>query len=278
MAYNNTIDLNERQCQLRPVLSYAPYGYRSGHVGLLGFNGERTDRITGHYLLGNGYRAFNPILMRFNSPDSVSPFGRGGLNAYSYCMGDPINLVDGDGHSPGPATLTIWNFAKYRRTVMETYKTAGVPAARYSSLPSLAIRPPKGGAPKGWDMIGYHASAIEHGASLKSGLDPKFIGKNYDPDFGPGFYVAPETVIPALVGKYIQSQGKMPGLYGVYVENMGRLKQGRDFIFGQLPEYANHRKEMEIIIRSPAYHLIAVRSLRSEESHVVLPRSKEAPF
>ncbi|WP_434706426.1 RHS repeat-associated core domain-containing protein [Pseudomonas sp. Z1-12] len=47
--------------------------------------------MTGHYLLGNGYRAFNPGLMRFNSPDSLSPFGEGGLNAYAYSVGDPVN-------------------------------------------------------------------------------------------------------------------------------------------------------------------------------------------
>jgi len=41
-------------------------------------------------MLGNGYRAYNPILKRFNSPDSLSPFGKGGLNAYSYCVGDPV--------------------------------------------------------------------------------------------------------------------------------------------------------------------------------------------
>ncbi len=36
--------------------------------------------------------------MRFNSPDSLSPFGRGGLNAYAYCQGDPINRSDPGGH------------------------------------------------------------------------------------------------------------------------------------------------------------------------------------
>ena len=85
----------------RPV--YAPYGHRSPESGLsslLGFNGERRDPVTGHYLLGNGYRAFNPVLMRFNSPDSLSPFGRGGVNAYAYCAGDPVNRVDPNGHSP----------------------------------------------------------------------------------------------------------------------------------------------------------------------------------
>lgn len=84
----------------RPT-AYAPYGHHraeSGLSSLLSFNGERADPITGHYLLGNGYRAFNPVLMRFNSPDSWSPFGRGGLNPYAYCGGDPVNRVDPTGH------------------------------------------------------------------------------------------------------------------------------------------------------------------------------------
>ncbi|WP_305887845.1 RHS repeat-associated core domain-containing protein, partial [Pseudomonas sp. SDI] len=54
--------------------------------------------MTGHYLLGS-YRGFNPLLMRFNSPDSFSPFGSGGLNAYAYCAGDPVNRRDPSGHS-----------------------------------------------------------------------------------------------------------------------------------------------------------------------------------
>lgn len=81
-------------------LAYTPYGHRIPENGLLGFNGERPDPVTGHYLLGNGYRAFNPVLMRFNSPDSWSPFGRGGLNTYVYCLGDPVNQRDETGHMP----------------------------------------------------------------------------------------------------------------------------------------------------------------------------------
>jgi len=37
------------------------------------------------------------LLMRFNSPDKLSPFGEGGLNTYSYCQGDPVNRVDPSG-------------------------------------------------------------------------------------------------------------------------------------------------------------------------------------
>ena len=84
----------------RPIV-YNAYGHRpaeSGVASVLGFNGERADPVTGHYLLGNGYRAFNPVLMRFNSPDSWSPFGRGGINSYGYAGGDPVNRVDPSGH------------------------------------------------------------------------------------------------------------------------------------------------------------------------------------
>lgn len=83
--------------------TYTPYGYRQpadDHRQLPGFNRERPDPVTGHYLLGNGYRAFNPVLMRFNSPDNLSPFTDGALGAYAYCAGDPINRLDPTGHLP----------------------------------------------------------------------------------------------------------------------------------------------------------------------------------
>lgn len=98
--------------------SYTPYGHHppgKGLPSLLGFNGERPEPVTGHYLLGNGYRAFNPFLMRFNSPDSWSPFGEGGLNAYVYCVGDPVNKKDSTGHFP------VSNIAKAFTSFSDTY-------------------------------------------------------------------------------------------------------------------------------------------------------------
>ncbi|WP_095194322.1 RHS repeat-associated core domain-containing protein [Pseudomonas sp. Irchel 3A7] len=83
-------------------VAYTPYGHRpmgNGLLSLLGFNGEQPDLVTGHYHLGNGYRQFNPVLMRFNSPDSWSPFGKGGFNVYAYCAGNPINRRDPTGHA-----------------------------------------------------------------------------------------------------------------------------------------------------------------------------------
>lgn len=81
--------------------AYSAYGYQSAErdvVSCLGFNGEL--RETSHwYFLGNGYRTYNSNLMRFHSPDSWSPFGKGGLNAYGYCGGDPRNFTDPTGHA-----------------------------------------------------------------------------------------------------------------------------------------------------------------------------------
>lgn len=68
---------------------------------ILGFNGERLDYISGTTHLGNGYRAYNPVVLRFNCPDSISPFGAGGVNQYVYCAGDPINKGDSSGHISG---------------------------------------------------------------------------------------------------------------------------------------------------------------------------------
>lgn len=81
-------------------LSYSAYGH--SHIyNVLGYTGQRCDRFTYHYLLGNGYRAYSAILMRFLSPDTLSPFGNGGRNAYAYCEGDPTNNVDPSGHMFG---------------------------------------------------------------------------------------------------------------------------------------------------------------------------------
>ncbi|WP_286913365.1 MULTISPECIES: RHS repeat-associated core domain-containing protein [unclassified Pseudomonas] len=80
---------------------YTAYGHAAAEesgLGLLGYNGELRQPATGWYLLGNGYRAYNPTTMRFLGPDSLSPFDAGGLNSYAYVAGDPINYTDPDGH------------------------------------------------------------------------------------------------------------------------------------------------------------------------------------
>jgi len=64
----------------------------------LGFNGEWLDPVLEGYHLGQGYRVYQPKLMRFNAPDSLAPFSEGVHNAYVYCHNDPINFTDPSGH------------------------------------------------------------------------------------------------------------------------------------------------------------------------------------
>ncbi|MFJ3366643.1 RHS repeat-associated core domain-containing protein [Pseudomonas sp. NPDC086251] len=117
--------LSAQQANSQRAIAYSPYGFHlcdSGLASVLGFNGQRPEPVTGHYLLGNGYRAFNPVLMRFNSPDSLSPFGKGGLNAYGYCLGDPVNRSD----STGRISIGLGELFSSLRTFYESYM-AGYP-------------------------------------------------------------------------------------------------------------------------------------------------------
>lgn len=86
----------------RPA-NYLPFGFfqkSQAIISILALNGQCIEVQSRHYLLGNGYRSYNPIVMRFSSPDSLSPFGEGGLNCYAYGKSDPINYLDPTGHFP----------------------------------------------------------------------------------------------------------------------------------------------------------------------------------
>lgn len=79
--------------------AYGCFGWSTGVAEQqIAFNGLIHEPVGG-YLLGNGYRLYSVALQRFCSPDSLSPFREGGLNAYTYCNGDPVNAVDPSGHA-----------------------------------------------------------------------------------------------------------------------------------------------------------------------------------
>lgn len=118
--------------------SYTPYGHRASGgemCSVLGYTGERIDSVTRHYLLGNGHRAFNPVLMRFNSPDSLSPFGKGGRNCYAYCEGDPVNRRD----PTGKWSVHGW-FANAFLEVVGDYVVPYIPRRAVAWIPGVGNR------------------------------------------------------------------------------------------------------------------------------------------
>ena len=110
---SSTLYIQHRNNEHR--LSYTAYGHSESVIkalSRLGFAGQRHDGPTNCYLLGNGYRAFSPVIMRFLSPDSFSPFGRGNINSYAYCSCDPVNMVDPSGHTGGMFSKAVAFFGR----------------------------------------------------------------------------------------------------------------------------------------------------------------------
>ncbi|WP_207260784.1 RHS repeat-associated core domain-containing protein [Pseudomonas sp. GW101-3H06] len=139
--------------------AYTPYGHRTVNDGLpsrLGFNGQRSEPVTEHYLLGNGHRDFSPVLMRFARHDRLSPFGEGGLNGYAYCGGDPINRTD-----PTGQTWYGWAwFANSALGMVDDYVIPRVPRWLARRIPVVA-NTTFGGVTKSMAKVGgFSASAL----------------------------------------------------------------------------------------------------------------------
>ena len=275
----------------RHPIAYSPYGHRAienGFLSLLGFTGERPDPVTGHYLLGNGYRAFNPTLMRFNSPDKLSPFGRGGLNCYAYCLGDPVNSADPNGHTPlkfltikptlGKLVFAPGNFKnvdewfdtvyanvpkKMRLGFESPTKNAGASVKRRNSMSAMPSE-----KHKEFDfneLIGYHGSPQKNTASLLSGINPEKLHNGW---YGKGFYSTPTYERTIHYGEK---------RFGVYAGNQKALKEGRDYTFHRSPDAGRHGDYVELVIRAPAYESVRIREIQGR-GEVMSPRSHEAPF
>ena len=85
--------------------AYTSFGYEQPPeptLKLTGFTGQPRSVSAHLYLMGSGRRAYNTALMRFCSPDYLSPFSKGGINAYVYCNNDPTNYSDQSGRVRTP--------------------------------------------------------------------------------------------------------------------------------------------------------------------------------
>ena len=122
--------------QLSHEYVYSPYGIETDldqsttkAKNAQGFDGERTDKATGYQFLGNGYRAYNPILHRFMQMDDISysPFGKGGINGYVFGNNNPVMNFDPSGHWSVPSWLNyLFNGIGVVGAIMATFATGGV--------------------------------------------------------------------------------------------------------------------------------------------------------
>ncbi|SUD70964.1 YD repeat protein [Pseudomonas putida] len=137
---------------------YTPYGHFDliRHGCALGFNGQARDPVINSDLLGNGKRAFSPLRMRFNSPDDLSPFGLGGVNAYAYCGGDPINYTDPTGNIK--YNIALKRLTRNRTRILEP---------RDPALPTAVVRPRIGG-----ELVDGPAAAPPAPARVQRQADP----------------------------------------------------------------------------------------------------------
>lgn len=113
---------------------FSVYGYDSAELqerSLIGFAGE-LPLAAGKYLLGS-YRLFDPVLMRFHSPDNLSPFLAGSINCYGYCSGDPVNNTDPTGHVKNPLTSLRKLFSNKNNKPINTKLSQSTPAINQPS-------------------------------------------------------------------------------------------------------------------------------------------------
>lgn len=75
---------------------------------VIGYTGCRYSAVSDQYLLGNGYRGFNPIVKRFMGQDNLSPFSLGGVHGYEYTGSDPVNHTDPNGRMFGIPGLFVF--------------------------------------------------------------------------------------------------------------------------------------------------------------------------
>jgi RHS repeat-associated protein len=122
--------------------AYNPYGspssLRPTSAGL-GFTGQLKERSTGWYHLGNGHRVYNPMLMRFHSPDRLSPFDKGGINSYAYSKGDPVNFKDPTGEYPVSFAQSVQPYLTAGLHVAVTGATLIGPTLRGAALNASRI-------------------------------------------------------------------------------------------------------------------------------------------
>ncbi|MDA0911405.1 MAG: RHS repeat-associated core domain-containing protein [Proteobacteria bacterium] len=146
---------------------YSPYGIETDldqsttkAKNAQGFDGQRMDKATGYQFLGNGYRAYNPILHRFMQMDDISysPFGKGGINGYVFGNNNPVMNFDPSGHFAVLAFLTDIVGV----TLGAISMVAAISTGQWEVMPTIleGLGVLGSGAGIGYDVIGSDCNSI----------------------------------------------------------------------------------------------------------------------
>ncbi|WP_371356095.1 RHS repeat-associated core domain-containing protein [Pseudomonas chlororaphis] len=183
----------------------------------IGFNGYLLDQPSGCYVLGNGNRFYNPSLRAFYSPDSLSPFGEGGINRYQYCNLDPVNLSDPSGNAPERGQP--WEWYDYLLTVLMYMTPAGAIAESFR-IASWATYDEN--SPKTSKILGHFAEGVD--------LATFFVGNMVSAAMGPMMSASKAGVGTTgakggsrgiLNWKTATSRAKKPGGFKTYTNSKG---------------------------------------------------------
>lgn len=206
-------------------IQYTPYGHANfpGSSRAVGYAGQLREKDFGWYMLGNGHRIYNPKLMRFYSPDHLSPFDRGGINPYAYVGNDPMNFTDPSGLGPsgaGPAVATMV------AGVTLGYSFLAMPHAALKLLKSIDV-----GSPKARTVLGYTlkmtgeviagAMAATELALLHRAMDPSYADVD---DSGSVL----GRVIAGVTGKMMSAVGEGLLLGDTVIERYNSRRQNLD--------------------------------------------------
>jgi len=203
--------------------AYTAYGHDAATDAqtLLGFNGERRNRMPALYLLGNGYRAYSTVLGRFTSPDSWSPFGDGGINSYCYCSGDPVNFIDPSGHGLTYADGRFFVFKKntIRQVQVRPLHDAGL--SQRAAIFAQPGQPPKPPRHAGVTREPQASTALRDNIAVPGSQPPE--GKVAVSVRNITRYVTPEQVpdTERMLTNHFTLQGINPLLKHIPLEQLG---------------------------------------------------------
>ena len=269
--------------------AFTPYGFEWGVStggSSLAFNGQLVDAQTGLYLLGAGRRAYSPVVMRFISADRISPFGAGGVNAYAYCEGDPVNYSDNSGMNRH--LFPAWFFERARwmsdAFVEGKLQNKGRPEARpyhisqrHHSFSGIV-------QPASQTLVGFHAAKTDlvpmltgtregRNAALKAplkehkkfGVDPYYFAA--DGEFSPGFYAGEIGTASYYKAKRAAQWKESSTVLSVYVANSQGLQQGLHYYPGLLKHPAKDGYPESPFLFQTAFlpRVVSRISLRAED-------------